>query len=216
VPVSLIVPFRGDCPHRAAAWAWLKRRWRDQHPDWELVEGTCHTPRWVKALAVHDAVLRSSGGTLVIADADVWVDRIEIGENWSVPHYLVHRLTGTGTERFMAGEPVGRADLVQRAYKGHVGGGVVVLPRDLWYEVPLDPRFEGWGHEDDSWNHALTTVAGKPERGDADLYHLWHPPQERHTRGWGSHESRALYRRYRGATPQGMSVLLTEAKELLP
>jgi len=44
---------------------------------------------------------------------------------------------------------------VQRPYPGYPGGGITVLPRSTYTEVPLDLRYEGWGQEDESWAHAL-------------------------------------------------------------
>jgi hypothetical protein len=72
-----------------------------------------------------------------------------------------------------------------------------VLRRDSYLEVPLDPRFLGWGHEDDSWARALVTMLGDPWRGKRPLFHLWHPPQDRRVRYEGRPQSAALFQRYR-------------------
>lgn len=224
-PVSVLVPWRPDGGHRDAAWQHLRARWEREHPGWQIVEGRAPDGPWCKAAAVADALDRSAGQVLVIADADVWtsgvqaaVDAVEAGAPFAIPHWHVHRLTQTATATVLAGHPVEGAigtsawrRLERQPYPGYVGGGITVLSRGLYDQVPLDPRFTGWGQEDECWAKALTVITGPPWRGQADLWHLWHPPQPRHSARWGSPESRQLARRYRTArTPETMRALLAE------
>jgi hypothetical protein len=131
-----------------------------------------------------------------------------------MPHSAVHRLTESSTTRYMAGASHEGLALTQRAYKGWEGGGYVVARRETLLDVPLDPRFVGWGAEDESWALALRTLKGPPWRGKEPLIHLFHPPQERMSRRWGSVESKALHRRYLNARndEQAMRRLIEEAK----
>lgn len=156
--------------------------------------------------------IRSSDAEIVVvADADVWTDglsaavtAVKDGAPWAMPHTEVHRLSKDG--RGLAQEP----------YRGALGGGIVVAPRQTLLDIPLDPRFVGWGQEDHSWGLALTTLAGIPWRGEATLTHFWHPPQERITRKYGSVESKALYLRYVTAArtdPRAMRDLIEEIRE---
>jgi hypothetical protein len=156
-----------------------------------------------------------------VCDADVWCDGLDEafaavrdGAAWAVPHGKVHRLTPQATEAvyesgLLAGE------LEQRPYLGHAGGGIVVLSRELWEQVPIDPRFVGWGREDDAWAKALTTLAGKPWRADHPLWHLWHPPQDRPSRTRGSRPTERLWQQYRTADRQRIETLIAEARKLL-
>lgn len=175
---------------------------------------------WCKAAAVAEAVERTSGEVLVVADADVWCDTVddavaavEAGAAWAVPHGKVHRLTEQATRAVMAGRPFTAAGLCQRPYKGHAGGGIVVLRRDTFETVPMDPRFVGWGQEDDAWGVALATLAGAPWRGAEPLWHLWHPPAERMNRAIGSRDGERLWHRYRRAmkNPDRMRALVAES-----
>jgi hypothetical protein len=189
--------------------------------------GECPPGPWRKALAVQDGVDRTDGDRLVIVDADVWpspwhtFEALRSDRPVVVPHHTVHRLTEAGTTMLITGQPVPYEHERHGQYKGRVGGGVIVIDRTVYNEVPFDPRFEGWGHEDDSWNRAITILAGKPLRLDGDLWHLWHPPQERVDRGHGSPQSVALERRYMTAThaarKQGdlapMRALVDEARQ---
>jgi hypothetical protein len=101
---------------------------------------------------------------------------------------------------------------IEESYAGLEGGGMVVLPRTTYERVPLDTRFHGFGGDDVSWALALNLLAGTPpRRSPEDLWHLWHPPQDRLTRAMGSAENLALYSRYLSVAryPVEMAVLLS-------
>ncbi|MBX6387373.1 MAG: hypothetical protein IRZ07_31075 [Microbispora sp.] len=217
--VSVVIPWRPGCPHRKAALAWVLPRW--QATGWQVVvaEQSDGGP-WCKARAVAVGLSEARGDVLVVADADVWCPKtaaavgvVERGATrWAVPHRLVYRLSGEATRRVLGGEqPHKGMGLAQEPYTGLAGGGITVVRRDVYAEVPLDPRFLGWGQEDESWAHALTVLAGRPWRGVAPLWHLWHPPQERLTRRWGSRQGRELAARYgRARTADRVRALLAE------
>lgn len=214
--VDVLVPFAGGCPHRAAALRYVMTMVAASHPDWGVVVGTANPERWCKAEAVADALARSTAETIVVHDGDVWCNHTatavaQLGRRaWAVPHRDVRRLTPEATTRVLDGvdpltghrpaQPV-PTSRYERVHPGFLGGGIVVLRRELYERVPLDRRFVGWGHEDESWAWALSMLAGKPWRGPGFLYHLWHPPQAREeSKGLrGSAESWALRNRYREA-----------------
>lgn len=217
--VAVLVPFTPGQPHRDTAWSWVSDQYQRTHPDWAVHVGWCEPATWSKSLAVADALSLSDADVLVVADADVWsdhlghaVDAVTHGQPWAVPHRRVHRLDETGTRRLLAGEPPARLPLAERPYVGVPGGGIVVLTWELLHEVPIDPRFVGWGGEDRSWGWALRTIAGAPWRGLNPLWHLWHPAQDRPDRVHGSAANQALQRRYdqHRRDPEGMRALLAE------
>lgn len=169
----------------------------------------------------------SEAEVVVVADADVWCDGLERAVYavasgvavWSMPHLKVNRLSEEATAAVLAGEPwQEQKSFAQRPYEGVWGGGIVVAAREVFLETPLDPRFEKWGQEDTSWAMALACMHGPGWRGDADLWHLWHPPQERLNRMKGSSEGWDLYLRYRKArhNAEAMRELLEEAQCPLP
>jgi hypothetical protein len=223
--VSVLIPFASEDPWRVDARAYVGG-WYDAL-GYEVIEGTCPDP-WRKAVAVAHAVRCSTADVFVVADADCIcgvapaIAAVETGAAWAVPHLMVHRLDQAATEAVYAGaDPAGTTGRTQRPYKGFAGGGIVVLRRDVWEEVPLDPRFAGWGGEDSSWAMALTTLAGPPARFEADLFHLWHEPPPRMTRRWGSPASRGLEIRYIRAARAGrtsrptMAAIVSEARVAL-
>jgi hypothetical protein len=214
------IPWQGCCSHRVAALRWVLSRWLTfGHA---VYVGTVPEPQWIKAKAVDAAVAATDDDILVVADADVWTDGVgeavelvRAGAPWVVPHDILYRLTAEATASVYAGTALS-SDLAtdEEPYQGRAGGGMVVLRREVYDDCPLDPRFVGWGHEDEAWALALTRLYGKPARLDYPMWHLWHPPQPRITRGLGSEASEKLYRRYHKAARDAdlMRALITEAK----
>lgn len=219
---AVLVPWRPDDAERSRNWAWLKTQWAKHYPDWEIVEGHCLEGPWVKALAVQDALTRTTADTLVIADADIWcpdthlaVKAVKNGAAWAIPHRKVYRLTETPSRQLidsnLTWETLGYPKTTQPPYQGLPGGGLVVIRRDLYEQAPFDPRFVGWGGEDSAAGIAWTALAGPARRGNAPLWHLWHEPQPRLSRVAGSHESMALLNRYKTSrTMQGIHALIAE------
>jgi hypothetical protein len=179
---------------------------------------------WCKADAVVDALARTDADTIVIADGDVWCDwvadavaAVEAGARWAVPHGNVCRLAEDATAAVLGGDAPGVVLPVEQApYLGVPGGGIVVIPAETFWSIPLDPRFLGWGGEDEAWGLALEKLVGSPWRGAMPLYHLWHPPQPRRNRHVGSPQNQALLVRYQTVrTPDGMRSLVDEARRML-
>lgn len=212
---TLIVPWRPGDAHREAAWSLLQDRHRDAHPDWPIIEGRAPDGHWCKANAVDDALARCDDEVLVISDADVWTDELDQAVAaldyfaWAIPHRQVWRLARGQLE------PTLNRNLLDRTpYTGYPGGGIVVTKRSVYETTPLDPRFVGWGQEDESWAIALIARHGEPWRGTAPLWHWWHPPQERADVRHGNPAGVELHRRYRKAErdPAAMDVLIEEAR----
>lgn len=200
MPVVL-VPWRSS-PDREQVWTWLRKRYAEHHPDWTV--RLCEPPEgpWCKAAAVNPA-LAGLDDIVIVADADVWCDglaeavvAVEDGRRYAIPHHRVHRLTESSTTAVLSGAEWRGQPLEEAPYPGLEGGGVVVARSETLRRVPPDPHFAGWGQEDASWGMALFTLLGSAWRGSADLLHLWHQPQPRLTRKYGSAESRSRYRRY--------------------
>lgn len=211
--VEIIAPWRGGCPWRERALEFVRSRY-----EWPVTIAPAPDGAWCKAAALMPAVEASSADVLVIADADVWcggldlaVEAVEQGAPWAVPHGLVFRLSEPSTESVLAGADWQGQPLAQFPYTGWEGGGFVVARRETVLDVPM-PAFDGWGGEDESWALALRTLVGEPWRGDADLIHMWHPPQERLNRRWGSEAGRALVHRFEAAAgdPAAMRTLVEE------
>ncbi len=225
--VAIIVPYRPGCPHREAARAFLCRRWAEGFPGWPVVEGVHTEGRWSKAKAISAALSATDAEVLLIADADVWVrpdataaavQQVIGGAAWAVPHFLLHRLSEQRTAAVLAGEAglldVGMPGVDHIRQRGHRGGGMVAIRREVYLDVPQDPRHVEGG-EDDSWAIALETVYGQPPCEAADMVHLYHPRVPRLTRAWVNETHRELYRRYQRARGNELAIrrILNEIRE---
>jgi hypothetical protein len=219
---AVLIPWRAGCPHREAALAWATARYHDLGLPVFLA---VHDGPWCKA----NGLRHVTATELLIADADVWVDPTDAlaslsDHPWAIPHRKVHRLTPDATTGLLGGNP-GPYDTDPVPYWTTIGGGVVAIRRDTYLEVPLDPRFVGWGGEDHAWGIALRHLAGEPWLGQADLLHLWHPPQPDAAPVRGPkakvqvpiESNRKLHERYRHAKPSRarMAELVGEAREAL-
>lgn len=210
--VDCVIPWAGEDPHRERALKYVVN-----HLPYRKVIAPGFKP-WVKAMAVMPAVERSEADIIVLHDADVVCDLSEAicavseGFAWAIPHQMVFRLSEASTELYVRGEPWSELD--QPAYCGIKGGGIVVLRRETFLDIPLDPGFVGWGQEDHSWGLALERLLGPPWQGTEPLIHLWHEPQPRLTRKIGSVENQALFDRYRDAcSATDMRVLIEQTKQ---
>jgi hypothetical protein len=223
--VSVVVPWSPGCPHRERAWAFVQ----DRYDGLEVVTGASPPGPYNRSAAILDGAAKASGDILLVADADVFCDPTQaIAEaelvGWAVPHMMLHRLAPESTERVLAGAdwrglPLSTDNPQDRKpYRGNLTGTMVAIRRDVLAAVPPDPRFVGWGSEDQAWAMALRTLIGRPWRGDEDLVHLWHPAQPRLNRRVGTEQNRALLNRYHRAKhkPARMSALVDEAREASP
>lgn len=210
---AVVIPWRSGCTWRERSLAYVLGWYRRHHPDWEtVVAEVAGTGPWCKATAVQAGLERTRDRVIVVADADVitpeiddCVTEVESARSaWAVPHSAVYRLNADATELVWGGMslPDWRAphvrlrNKVREVHKAVTGGGVVVLDRYCWEQVPMDARFTGWGQEDLAWGWSLARTFGLPFRRMGPCYHLWHPPQPRDTRSTGSAAGHDLWRRY--------------------
>lgn len=225
--IAVVVPHGGDCPHRYLAWGWVRAQFAKHHPGWDVVMGTTDVEGFSRTQAIRDALGRTDADTIIVSDADVWCDGLNeavshVAEyGWAIPHELLHRLSPESTRQVLDGAdwhglPLStdnRQD--SKPYRGHETGTLCVFRRDVLDQVPPDPRFVGWGSEDDAWALALRALVGKPWRGTADLVHLWHPAEPRMNRVVGNERSQTLLARYKSArrSPESMRALLDEVTD---
>jgi hypothetical protein len=174
VKVDVIIPLAGDCQHRADALTYVLGLFRAHLPDWGVRLGHGDPDRWRKAEAVAAGLVGSTADVIVVHDGDLWSPGLAVAvaegltrRAWAVPHRKVYRLTREATADVLAGSPLSMrpaaaipGERYERVHDGFLGGGIVALRRDLYDRIPLDPRFVGWGHEDESWAWALRKLSG--------------------------------------------------------
>lgn len=224
--VSLVVAATNDGAERERNWLWLRRRYELWFPDWEIVEHTEPITPWSKGEAINAAAERARGDVLVIADADVLVNRVALldvvaavrdGGPWAQPHRVVYRLSERTTRRLLAGEiapiPVllSHKHLERPTHRAAAGGGLVVLTANAFHAVGgIDPAFTGWGGDDISFARALNTLVGPCVQMYHLLWHLAHPTL-RPSDGRGSPENELLASMYLDADGdrEAMTLLCT-------
>jgi hypothetical protein len=204
---TVIVPFQATTPERQANWEWVRARYEESHPDWEIIVAEQRSGEFVKARAIAPALARSADEAVVIADADLWcdgltpaVEAVRAGAGWAIPHSTVYRLSERATRLVLDGaDPRGQESQEgEPPYEAPVGGGFIVSQRDTLVDIPPDPRFLGSSGMDLAWGFALRCLAGEPWRGRATAYHLWHPWDKRSDRVNGvPRRSLWVRRRYR-------------------
>lgn len=219
--VEVVMSWRPGDPRREANLRWVLARW--SLAGWPVtLTGMENEGPWCRAADVTPAVEASSADIIIVADADCWTDGIhdavaavEQGAAWAVPHWMMCRLNEAASDKVLAGgSPEVQDEYAERPYKGLAAGTLFVLRRDTYLDCPLDPRFVGWGQEDQAMRFALDGLHGPHWRGTQNLYHLWHEPQPRRSRGEGNAANVALYRKFKAArnNPVRLRALVDEAK----
>lgn len=165
---------------------------------------------------------------VIVSDSDCLVSRrallaavgaVEAGAPWAAPHSTTTRLDARTTRVvYETGRIPRRIGKERATYPAMLGGGIVVLSPDAWARVPPDPRFYGWGGEDEAWGLALSTLAGRPVVVPTELLHLYHAhaaPRRRRRRWPERDESTALLLRYREARddPAALDALVGEYRD---
>lgn len=189
--VSVLVPRQSDGGGaRDESWEFVRARYAAVHPEYEVVEGYASGPVWRKGEAVRDALEKSRGQTVIVADSDIVLpaqalrDAVRLVESravpWVVTHTSVKRLTEEETRRVLTERilsPPYREEFAREPYVGFAGGGCFVVDASVLAASGGIPRtFEGWGAEDEALAVILDTLAGPHYRLPYDLWHLWHPP----------------------------------------
>lgn len=227
--VSVVVPMRGLDERRALLWEWVRARFAERHPDWQIVlghDGRADGQPFCRSAAIIDGLRQADGGVVLITDADVWCDQfvaavqaVADGADWCLPHGQYIRFTTEATDRILAGEDPAGLDLPgnwEEEPYAQRPGAVHAIRRDLALAVPPDQRFVGWGGEENAWGWALTALAGEPVRLDGRAWHLWHEPQPRQSRHVGNSANQALRQRYQRAAStwgtEAITQLVAEAR----
>lgn len=233
--LSILIPFRDADGTRIAAKEWIVARWRHYWPDAEIIEGTDDgIDPFNKSMAVNDAASRAVGDTLIILDADTWVDpeglelclqKVEGGlAAWGRPRHAF-RLKREFSERLMRIRPDQPLPTILGSYaetSTPAVGFLWMVPRAGFEKLGgMDERIRGWGGEDSAFTIAADKVIGHHRSfSGMPVVSLWHPrPRDlRQQRVWPGQDRLAegykieLLRQYRMASgPQGMLRVLAEA-----
>ncbi len=215
--IDVIIPFGGDDVYRQLNLLHIQQQWWDL--EIPIKVGVYEEGPWCKAYAVEEALINSTAEWIIITDGDVWCENVDhwiddvvtSEQQWGIPHKTIDRLDAASTSKVLTGGPWG-GTYAKPPYKSVAGGGTVMLRREMYEQVPLDPRFVGWGYEDECWGLGLMTMFGEPVKGTDPMWHLWHPPAIPKTGRVMDSDKRRLRQRYHSSAYRTklMSQLLAE------
>lgn len=183
--VDLIVPYLPDGGLRDKNFHYLTSLWEEYYPSLNICVGSPRGDMWNKAQALDEAVSKARAKTLIVADADVWCTPTQLVQavayvdqrgGWAIPHQKVVRLD-EGTSAAWTPDYRGKIKCDRAPYVGVPGGGLFVIRREDYLNVPMDPRFRGHSGQDIAWAHSADTLISRHMRFFGRLIHLWHPQQ---------------------------------------
>lgn len=206
---SLIVPWRAGDPRREEIWDWCKRFWAVHYPELELIEVDDGQEPFSRGGSRNLGAEMAKGDILVFADADTLVGHvhgaIELAEKgwwcFAYPAGMYCALTEEATDKLLTTDPGEHLmEPVQEQCRQRITsyGGVLVVPREAFDAAGgYDPRFVGYGFEDNAIMFALDTMWKPHERatGWATAFEHPHIEEERFQQPH-IHENKALCERY--------------------
>ena len=223
--ISVVIPLRVD-RRRARIWDWVNARWGYVTAELQRLEAVQVVfadngqPDFDRGGSRNAGVAEATGDILVIADADVIPELHQIadaihairddGHPWVFPYTTYINLAQWWTTELLNTRlpdeqiPVVDHDPASGFFDHLIRdspAGMLVMPREAFHAAGgYDPRFQGWGYEDNAFMLAVDTLWGPHHRIPGDLLHLWHPVganeafEQPHI-----HDNRRLFRRYEKA-----------------
>jgi len=233
--ISFLMPYRKSDESREKAFEWSVRKWQHDLPEAEIIVASDDgQDPFSKTVAVNNAYRDATTDIFAIVDADIWVDRNTILESVKLiqenpmlfvqPCKNVARITKEKTEdiyNINVTQPFPTLKQHDILRTSKVVGLICMFSRQVFEHVGgMDPRFRGWGGEDNAWNQVMHHVCGQTHVGEGTAYHLWHN-RARNDEGrpiWPGQSKRngKLGKRYdEGAVNRvAMTKLLQEVKDL--
>jgi glycosyltransferase involved in cell wall biosynthesis len=214
--ISLLIPFSYTDPSRIANIEWLKKYWKHELPEAELVIGSSYSEVFCKGQALNNAAAKAKGRIFVVLDADAYLPGSIIREAanlilenrknnlWFVPYRELFRLSREISERILRSDPryphrpSACKENIQPNSENTVRYGrrfaamIMMFHRDAYKLIGgFDERFKGWGGEDVCLMKALDTLYGKHKSINSRIFHLWHPiiGDSIQTRRWEGQEN---------------------------
>ena len=229
--VAILVPRREGFADRDRLWAFARRWWVKDFPDWVLVEGHHDEGPFNRSAAINAASdAAGDWDAAVIIDSDVLADptavrhAVDYAVATDAPALAYHEramLTANGTEKVLRGFS-GSWDRLAPKRIHDACSSAVVVSRPLWDAVGgFDEAFVGWGWEDVAFRCAVETMADKPLMKVASvIWHLHHTVSRENNRDQQTfHDNAArgaLYRAARFDRPAMQRLLADRPTRRLP
>lgn len=189
--ISIIIPFRTQNNDRDRLMEFVLARYTAFWPKAEIIVSD-NEGDFNRSAARNRGVEASSGETLVIADADTIINKVdlEVGTTmcattgkwvlpyndrgyWNLNHAYTYEVLSRGPQYEIdyAHDPDFEFD-----HRIESWAGVLIIPREAFEAVNgYDERFKGWGYEDNAFRLSLDTLWGRHLRNnDGNVFHLYH------------------------------------------
>jgi hypothetical protein len=184
----VLVPYRADNGHRDRLWQHLRTQFWP-HFGWPVCVGEDPGEgRFNRSAALNAAASQQPWDVAIVADSDTWVPppQLEQATKLAVKSgRLVSALTGVieldpdCTEAVLSNRFSETTLSVGTVRTGELAtqSSMLVVTRELWDNIGgFDPKFTGWGGEDNAFWRAAAILAGEPMRVPGYAFHLWHEP----------------------------------------
>jgi len=144
--------------------------------------------------AVLDADIFLAKESMLHAAEEIRLARSHQAKLWFVPYRQLYRLTEAASNSVTASDPAnprlpscpppledfsntGLSQGLPASRVGHWYGAMAqIFPREAYYTVGgWDPRFKGWGGEDQAAMLAMDTLYSPHKTLPSAVFHVWHP-----------------------------------------
>lgn len=211
--LSIVIPWRaGTNEWRLRSFDWIISRYRALYPGAELILADGGGPEFNRSTFINYGVSQATRDVVLIADADTisysefvgrGLELLDAGAPWVIPYGDAdyYNSDQVSAERILASDPTTfvTPDQITWEHKLKSWSGQVMIRREDFESVGgFDPRFRGWGYEDNAFVAACDTLLGDHVRvPDGWTIHIWHPAPVETT--WDQphiDQNRALFAQY--------------------
>lgn len=182
----VVTPYRPDGGRREEIWSWCKAHWESYGV--EVITADSGDDPFTPGCSRNLAVAMSAGDPIILADADTiaTADVVAMARSWDVSRWAIAyqsngyvALTEDATNGLLRTDPARYdaifvpAEAIRAQIESHAG--CLIVPQAAFARVGgYDPRFRGWGYEDDAFHESLSTLWGTPYRVPGFAVHLYH------------------------------------------
>ncbi len=190
--LSIIIPYRFYDTRRNHIFEWILERYRLVYPEATVVVADSdEDKRFSRSQSRNHGVDMANTKYILIADADTMSFRPFIEEglrmmaegeaNWVIPYGQkgYYNLRHPYSDYVLSCKPnvFITPDKFEWQHQLLSWAGQLLMSTDSFYKVNgYDERFQGWGYEDNAFQHAMDTIVGGHSRVEAGwTAHIWHP-----------------------------------------
>lgn len=188
--ISMLIPFRDSTGERSRLIKYLVPKWQAHMPDAEIIVASDDGDNpFSKTIAVNNAYKQATTDILIMMDADCWVQPNVLRKGadiikkrrapWVRPCNKVLRINKNKTDFILQQNYLKRFPHISKDDCDRITpvvGLVAMFTREGFEDIGgMDPRFRGWGWEDNAFNSLMDSVYGKHLLMNYPVYHLWHP-----------------------------------------